>query len=81
MGVLCEGRISVRIKRQGEQDSNKTNNDIRGRDLAGEVMKRKENGCCKNENVTIDVRNYKSDKIRNQIISETTKEGELSKKM
>ena len=50
-GILCDRRIS-----QGEsiQDSCKTSNDVRGRDLGSEEITREEVGCGGNEDVKMD---------------------------
>ena len=53
IGILCDRRISLS---QGEsiQDSCKTSNDVRCRDLGSEESTREEVGCGGNEDVKMD---------------------------
>ena len=70
-------RPKNKFESQGEsmQDSCKTSNDVRCRDVGSEASTRVEVGCGGNEDVT------KMDRIRNERIRGTTKVGEISKKV
>ena len=89
MAKLEEGigdfvRPKNKFESQGEsiQDSCKTSNDVRSRDLGSEVSKREEVGCGGNEDVKMDMSGVtKLDRIRNERIRGTTKVGEISKKV
>ena len=64
------------------QDSCKTSNDVRCRDVGSEESTREEVGCGGNEDVKMDeYRVTKLDRIRNEIITGTTKVREISKKV
>ena len=80
-GILCDRRISLRVKGKYVQDSCKTSNDVRCRDMGSEESTREEVGCGGNEDVNMDEwRITKLDRIRNEIIRGATKVGEISKK-
>ena len=54
-GILCDRRISLRVKgKVGIQDSCKTSNDVRCRELGSEESTREEVGCGENEDVKMD---------------------------
>ena len=79
---------SVRPKNKSEsqgesiQDSCKTSNDVRCRDVGSEESTREEVGCGGNEDVKMDESGVtKMDRIRSERIRGTTKVGEISKKV
>ena len=74
-GILCDRRISFRVKGGSIQDSCKTGNFVRCRDVGNEESTREEVGCGGMSGVT------KLDRIRNERIRGTTKVGEISKKV
>ena len=51
-GIPCDRRISLRVKRK--EDSCKTSNDVRCRDVGSEESTREEVGCGRNEDVKMD---------------------------
>ncbi len=53
-GILCDRRISLRVKGESIQYSCKTSNDVRCRDVGSEESTRQEVGCGGNEDVRMD---------------------------
>ena len=82
-GIGDSVRPKNKFESQGEsiQDSCKTSNDVRCRDLGSEESTREEVGCGGNEDVRWKSGVTKLDRIRNERIRGTTKVGEISKKV
>ena len=57
-GILCDRRISLRVKGKVYKNSCKTGNDVRCRDVGSEESTREEVGCGGNEDVKMDEWNH-----------------------
>ena len=77
-GILCDRRISFRVKGKVHKTVVRPENDVRCRDFGSDESTREEVGCGGNEDVNMDEWT-KLDRIRNGIIRGTTKVGEISK--